>query len=81
MAVPEAAVDEDDRAVLGQDEVGFAGQGPVFRASDSKAVAETMEHGSQGELGPSVAAADAGHDGGALGGGEDVGHGKRGWER
>lgn len=59
MAVPEAAVDEDDRAVLGQDEVGFAGEEPVFRAADSEAEAEAVEHGAQDELGPGVAAADA----------------------
>jgi hypothetical protein len=29
MAVPEAAVDEDDGAVFGQDEIGFTGQGTV----------------------------------------------------
>lgn len=40
MTVPEAAMDEDDRAVLGQDEVGFAGEGPVFRAADGEAEAE-----------------------------------------
>jgi hypothetical protein len=34
-----------------------------------------MEHGAQAELGPGVAVADAGHDRGAFGGGEDVGHG------
>jgi len=42
MTVPEAAVDEEDGAVLGQDEVGFSGQGPVFRAADGEAVAEAV---------------------------------------
>ena len=59
----------------GQEEVGFAGEGPVFRTADGEAVAEAVEHGAQGELRPGVAAADAGHDDGALGGGEDVDHG------
>lgn len=78
MTVPEAAMDEDDRAVLGQDEVGFAGEGPVIRAADGEAEAEAVEHGAQDELGPGVAAADAGHDCGTFGGGEDIGHGRRG---
>ena len=77
MAVPEAAVDEDDLAVLGQDEVGFAGEGPVFGAADGEAEAEAVEHGAQGELRPGVATVDAGHDRGAFGGGEDIGHGSR----
>jgi hypothetical protein len=34
-----------------------------------------VEHGAQDELGLGVAVADAGHDGGAFGGGEDIGHG------
>ncbi len=39
MAVPEAAVDEDDGEVSRQDEVGSAGEGSVFRAVDSETVA------------------------------------------
>jgi hypothetical protein len=62
VAVPEAAVDEDDRAVFRQDEVGFAGEGAVFRAVDGEAVAEVVEHRAQGEFRFCVAPADAGHD-------------------
>ena len=39
MSMPEAAVDEDERAVFRQDEIGFAGQGFVFRPVHRKAVA------------------------------------------
>ena len=72
MAVPEAAVDEDDGAVFRQDEVGPAGQGFVFRAVDGEAVAEAVEHRAQGQLRLGVAATDAGHDFGTLFRGEDV---------
>jgi len=74
--VPEAAVDEDDGAVFRQDEVGFTGQGTVFRAVDGEAIAEPVEHRAQGEFRLGIATADAGHDIGALFRGEDV-HGKR----
>ena len=76
MAVPEAAVDEDDGVVFRQDEIGFAGQGFVIRPIDRKAVAETVEHRAQGEFRLGVAAADAGHDFRALLRSEDV-HGGR----
>jgi hypothetical protein len=76
VAVPEAAVDKDDGAVFRQDEIGFAGQGFVFRPVDREAVAEPMEHRAHGEFGLGVAAADAGHDLGALLRSEDV-HGGR----
>jgi hypothetical protein len=69
---------EDDRVVLGQDEFGFAWEGSVFRAADGEAEAGAVEHGAQGELRSGVTAADAGHDRGAFGGGEDIGHGRRG---
>lgn len=44
LPVPETAVDEDDAAVLRQDEVGFSGQGAVERAVHGEAVAEAVEH-------------------------------------
>lgn len=75
VAVPEAAVDEDDGAEFRQDEIGAAGEGFVFRAVHGEAVAETVEHGPEGELGFGVPAADAGHDVGAFFGSENVGHG------
>ncbi len=77
MAVPEAAVDEDDGAVLGEDDVGLAWEGAVFRAVDGEAQAGAVEDGADGELRLGVARADAGHHVGALCRGEDVGHG---WE-
>jgi hypothetical protein len=74
MPVPEAAVDEDDRAVFRQDEVRFAGQGAVFRALDREAVAEAVEHRAQGEFRFRVASTDPGHHLGSLLGTEDIGH-------
>ncbi len=75
VAVPEAAVHEDDGAQPGDDDVGTAGEGFVFRAVHGEAVAEPVEHRAEDELGPRVASADAGHDLRALFRGEDVGHG------
>jgi hypothetical protein len=69
-------VDEDDGAVLGEDDVGLAWEGAVFGAVDGEAEAEAVEEGTDGELGLGVARADAGHDLGAFFGGEDVGHGR-----
>lgn len=62
MPVPETAVDEDDGTVFRQDQVGPAGERPVVRPVDREAVAETVEHGSQGEFRLGVATPDAGHD-------------------
>ena len=76
MAVPEATVDEDHGAILGQDEVGFAGQGFVFRAVHREPVAEPVEHRAQGQFRLRVASPDAGHDLGAFFRSEDVGHGE-----
>ena len=70
--MPEAAVDEDDGAVFRQDDVGPAGERFVLRAVDGEAVAEAVEHGSQGELGFGIPAADAGHDLAAFFRREDV---------
>ncbi len=72
VAVPEAAVDEDDGAVFGKDEVGPTGELFVFRAVDGEAVAEAVEHGAEDELGFCIAATDAGHDFGSLLRGEEV---------
>ena len=74
MTVPEAAVDKDHGLVFGQDEVGFPGEQAVLGAVDSEAVAETVEHRAQGQLGLRVASPDAGHDLGAFLRTEDVGH-------
>ena len=72
VAVPEAAVDEDDGVVFGKDEVRSAGEVFVFRAVDGEAVAEAVEHGAEDELGFCIAATDAGHDFGSLLRCEDV---------
>ncbi len=72
--VPEAAVDEDHRAVFRQDDVRFSGECFVFRALDREAVAEAVEHRAQGEFRLRIAATDAGHDIRAFFRGEDVGH-------
>lgn len=76
-AVPEAAIDKDGKAVLGEDEVGSAGDGrvaaPAFEAGSA-------EESDEKEFGGFVAAGtDFPHDGGALGFGEGVGHGLKFW--
>lgn len=76
MSVPEAAVDEDHRAVFWQDKVGSAGQRLVFRTVDGEAIAEAVEYRAHGQLRFRVASPDAGHDLGALFRSEDVGHGQ-----
>jgi len=60
--MPEATVDEDDGAVFGENEVGLAREGFVFRAVYGKPVTEAVEHGAQSQLGLGVASPDAGHD-------------------
>ena len=62
MPMPEAAVDEDDGAVFRQDEIGFAGEGFVARTVDREAVAEPVEHRTQGQFGFRVPTADTRHD-------------------
>ena len=71
--VPEAAVDEEDGAGAGEDEVGFAGEG--FRV-EAVAQAEAVEILTHADFGFCVYAPDARHVVAALGGGEDVGHGR-----
>ncbi len=75
VSVPEASVDEDDGAVLGEDDVGFAWEGAVLGSVDGEAESEAVEDGADGELGLGVARADARHHLRAFFGGEDVGHG------
>ncbi len=58
MAVPEAAVDEDDRVVFGKDDIGFAGE--VFPVQ-AEAVAGAVEHGADLQLGLGILAADLRH--------------------
>ena len=58
VAVPEAAVDEDDRAVLAQHDVGRAGQAADVDAETEPACKQVFAHQ---YLGLGVAAADAGH--------------------
>lgn len=77
MSVPEAAVDEDDGAVFGQDDVGPAGELAVLRAADGEAVTQPVEHGPDKQLGLGVAPADAGHELGAFLRAEDVHGGVR----
>lgn len=66
VAVPEAAVDEDDGAVLGQHEVGLAGKVPVV---EPVPVPFAPQLGPHNLLRGRVPGADAGHVVGALGGG------------
>ncbi len=71
MAVPEAAVDKDDGAIFGEDDVWGAGQG-----ADVVAVAETGSEQSLTHflLGLGITRADAGHIVVALERCEAVGH-------
>ena len=78
MPMPETAVDEDDLAPTGEDQVGRAGQ---VAAMQAEAVAEGVDQATDGELGAGVLAADAGHAFGALGGGEAVHQNQRGLVR
>ena len=72
VAVPVAAVDEDDGAEFRKDQIGSAGEGFVFRAGNGETVAVGMKERPEGKLGPGVATADAGHDLRALFRGEHV---------
>lgn len=64
MAVPKAAVDEDDGAVLGQYEVGLAGEALVV---EPVPVTSAPQFGPHNLLRGRVPGADAGHVVGALG--------------
>ena len=72
MAVPEAAIDEDDRAVLAEDDVGRTRQTLHVDAVSEATGKEIMAHK---ELGLGVAAPDMRHTFVALVLGEFVGHG------
>lgn len=69
MAVPEAAVDEDDGAVLGEDEVGGAGEAAVI---EPVAVALVPQCVPDSPLRGCVPGTDAGHVIRALRGGHSV---------
>jgi hypothetical protein len=58
VAVPKAAVDEDDGFVFGKDDVGAAGK--VFGV-EAEAEAESVKDGADEDLGLGVLAFDAGH--------------------
>ncbi len=59
MAVPEAAVDEDDEAVARHHDVGRAAQAARVRA---EAEALAVEQAADGEFGPRARPADRRHD-------------------
>jgi hypothetical protein len=69
VAVPEAAVGEDDGFVFGEDDIGFAGEGFDVEA---EAVTEAVEEGADDFFGDGVFPADAGHVPGAAFFGEAV---------
>ena len=71
VTVPEAAIDEDDGAVLGQHEVGGAGESAVI---EPVAVATSPQFAPDGPLRTGVPGTDAGHVVGALGWGHSVRH-------
>lgn len=57
--MPKAAVDEDDRTVLPQDDVGDPRQRPIVQP---KAETEPMKDGAHGHLGSRVSRPNSGHD-------------------
>lgn len=67
--MPEAAVDEDDGFVFGEDDVGFAGK--VFDM-EAEAVAHLVEEGTNEHLGLGAFAFDPGHVPTTAGFGETV---------
>lgn len=74
-AVPKAPVHKDGDALLGENEVGLAKDGLMTAPAGDVVLTEQLY---QGELGILIAtAADARHDLGSLGLGEDVGHGTK----
>ena len=71
-AMPVTAVNKKGEALRGEDEVGPAGE---FAVAPPAGDAAGAEDGDEAQLRVLVAGgADAGHDGGALGFGEDVRH-------
>lgn len=79
MPVPEAAVNEDHRAVFRQHQIRATGKQAVERAVDGETIAKAVEHRTQGEFRLGIASPDAGHDLGALLRGEDVHGGIKTW--
>ena len=71
VTVPEAAVDEDDGAVFGKDDVGLAGEAFVV---DTEAEAQAPEGFAEEQLRLRGGGVDGGHVCVALGGCEGVGH-------
>ena len=71
VAVPEAAVDEDDGAVFGEDDVRFAGEVSVV---DAVTEAQAPEGFAEEQLRLGGGGVDGGHVCVALGRGEGVGH-------
>lgn len=61
--MPETAVNDDHLAPSGKDEVGRAGQVAAMRA---EAVAHAVDQAADGEFGPRVLPANAGHAFGAF---------------
>jgi hypothetical protein len=73
-AVPEAAVDEHRQPDRGEGEVGAAGQPQAAAPTGDAGGAQGRD---EPELGGGVAlAADEGHQGAALGGRQEIGHGR-----
>ena len=56
MSVPEAAVDENDRHVSGQNDIWFSGK--LF-VRDSESVSQAMEHRANGKFGLRILCPDA----------------------
>ena len=71
LAVPEAAVDEDDGAVLGQDEIGGAGEAAVIEPVPVDLVPQCVPDCT---LRCRVLGTDAGHVVGPLAGSQNIGH-------
>ncbi len=61
MSMPEAAVDENDGFIFGQDDVGLPWQFFVLRAIDGKAVASLLNQGAHDQLGLGVFTLDLSH--------------------
>jgi hypothetical protein len=67
MTMPEAAMNEDDLAAGGEDEVRVAGE---IGGVEAEAIAEPMDERAHAKLGGGALGANAGHAFGALRNGE-----------